>query len=86
MAVQVIAGHCNFALCVKQDFVLWQEGDETVVRASNGAQCPISRSDTVAVGRLCCACLLLHRLPVDDAVHGLEVPIFQRVRTSSRGS
>jgi hypothetical protein len=35
MAVQVIAGHCNFALCAKQDVVLWQEGDETVVHAFN---------------------------------------------------
>lgn len=52
MAVQVIAGHCNSALCAKQDFVLWQEGDETVVRAFSGALCPISRSDTVAIGRL----------------------------------
>jgi hypothetical protein len=86
MAVQVIAVHCNFALCSKQDFVLWQEGDETVVRAFNSALCPISRSDTVAIGRLCCACLLLHRLPVDDAIHGLEVPIFQGVCTCSRGS
>jgi hypothetical protein len=35
MAVQVIAGHCNFALCAKQDVVLWQERDETVVHAFN---------------------------------------------------
>jgi hypothetical protein len=78
MAVQVIARHCNFALCAKQDFVLWQEGDETVVRASNSALCPISRLDTIAISGLCCACLLLYRLPVDDAVHGLEIPIFRK--------
>jgi hypothetical protein len=35
MTVQVIAGYYNFAPCAKQDVVLWQEGDETMVRAFN---------------------------------------------------
>jgi hypothetical protein len=86
MAVQVVAGHCDFALCAKQDFVLWHEGDETVVRAFNSARGPISRSDTIVIGRQCCACLLLHWLLVDDVVHGSEVPILQSVRMCSRGS
>jgi hypothetical protein len=86
MAVQVIAGHCNSALCAKQDVVLWQEGDETVICAFNSTLCPFSRSDTVARLTLCCACLLLHWLPVDDAVHGSEVPVSNSVRTCSRGS
>jgi hypothetical protein len=85
MAVQAIAGHYNFALCTKQGFVLWQEGDETVVRALNSTLCPSSWSDTVATNRLCFACLLLHRLPVDEAVYSSEIAIFKRVRTCSRG-
>ena len=48
MVVQVVAGHCNFALCAKQDFVLWQEGDETAVRGS-AVRCVPSAGRTLSL-------------------------------------